>query len=138
MFVLFVRMHFTLKYRFTFTRFFYYSFKNNASLSSVHSISDTTISFTLNLNDDMKRYSFVFGILVAFAAVACDSSSKATTAQLASAPPPQTIAAPIVAAADTAVKLMPQKKVLSKKGMKAEQLEMAPLDKTKAGVPAKN
>ena len=85
----------------------------------------------------MKKYFFVFSFCAILAAVACDTSSKASTTQTVAAQS-QPVAAPTPIVADTMAASMPAKKAFSKKAMNMQRVEMAPLQKTAAGVPAKN
>jgi hypothetical protein len=87
----------------------------------------------------MKKYLFVLSFFAILATVACDTSSKASTAQTAApAPQAQTVAAPTALVVDSMAADMQMKKALSKKASKAKLTEMALPQKTAAGAPVKN
>jgi Na+-translocating ferredoxin:NAD+ oxidoreductase RnfG subunit len=85
----------------------------------------------------MKKIIITFSFFAMLSTVACDTSNKATTAQVAtSAPQAQTIAAPT--AIPDSVADYQVKKFQAKKAMKAKMTEMAPPEKTVASpVPVK-
>jgi hypothetical protein len=80
----------------------------------------------------MKKIIITFSFFAMLTTVACDTSSKATTTQMASAPAPQpqTVATPV--AIPDSIADYQVKKFQAKKAMKAKSLEMAPPEKTVA------
>jgi hypothetical protein len=71
----------------------------------------------------MKKYFFTLSIVAIFATVACDTSSKGTTTQMAAAPQTQPApSAPNAFKADSAVSAQQMKKGYS---AKAKTMEMA-------------
>jgi hypothetical protein len=76
----------------------------------------------------MKKYFFILSIFSMLATVACDTSSKGTVSQVASAKQAETAATPVPIAVDSAVIYSPDKKGMSKKA-KMQHAEMAPMDK---------
>jgi hypothetical protein len=85
----------------------------------------------------MKKYFFVLSFFAILAAVACNTSSKASTTQTVAAQS-QPVAAPTAIVADTMAASMPAKKAFSKKAMNMQRAEMALPEKTAPGTPAKN
>ncbi len=74
----------------------------------------------------MKKGISILSIIALLATVACDTSSKGTTTQIAQAP--QATTAPIAAVTDSVVTGQPTKGY-SKKKMQMQMMEMAPADK---------
>jgi hypothetical protein len=73
----------------------------------------------------MKKYLFVFSTLASLATVACDTSSKASTAQPLAVTPHAQVPAPVTAV-DTAISPMQAKKGF-KKSMTMELMQQAPI-----------
>jgi hypothetical protein len=79
----------------------------------------------------MKKIIITFSLFAMLATVACDTSSKASTTQVAAAAPQtQTVATPV--AIPDSVADYQVKKFQAKKAMKAKSLEMALPEKTVA------
>jgi hypothetical protein len=79
----------------------------------------------------MKKIIITFSFFAMLTIIACDTSGKASTTQLAAAAPQtQTVATPV--AIPDSVADYQVKKFQAKKAMKAKSLEMAPPEKTVA------
>jgi hypothetical protein len=77
----------------------------------------------------MKKIIITFSFFAMLTTVACDTSGKASTTQVAAAAP-QTVAAPAPTAIPDSTADYQVKKFQAKKAMKAKSLEMAPPQKT--------
>jgi hypothetical protein len=79
----------------------------------------------------MKKIIITFSFFAMLTIVACDTSGKASTTQMAATTPQsQTVAAPTPTAIPDSVANYQVKKFQAKKAMKAKSLEMAPPEKT--------
>jgi hypothetical protein len=77
----------------------------------------------------MKKYYFVLSLFVIIATAACETSIKAVTNQTKTAEQLQTVAAPVAIVTDSTTNDMPMKKGFSKKAVKMERAQMAPMEK---------